>query len=180
MGTIGERVSAVSIELQDVVLEEIERAVLRSRKTRMVLSVETCSSGVAHAHPGSGLSLQQIADLVVRKAVAAGVQLEVSDDEPAVDPDGSAPPSPIVDEIQSVSRQLVFEEIARIVALAKARGEILVRAGYHAGMLAAAYPGATFSVGLIIDEIILAAAKAGLAVEMDRHPDDDASTAHRG
>ena len=63
-------------------------------------------------------------------------------------------------------RRLLLEEVGRIVADAKTAGST-IRAGYHAGMLAAAYP-EVFSIGRIVDELVLAATKEGVAIEMSR------------
>jgi hypothetical protein len=69
---------------------------------------------------------------------------------------------------RGIRRHLVLEEIEHIVAEAKAAGRVL-RTGYHAGMIASRYPDA-FSIGRIIDELILAASRAGVAVEIGRDP----------
>ena len=65
------------------------------------------------------------------------------------------------------SRQLLSEEIASIVAQAAATGGIL-RAGDHAEHLRRAYPATEYSLGHIIDELILAATKSGVPVEINR------------
>jgi hypothetical protein len=65
------------------------------------------------------------------------------------------------------SRQLLLEEIASIVADAAATGAVL-RAGDHAEHLRRAYPAAEYSLGHIMDELIMAAAKSGVPVEMSR------------
>jgi hypothetical protein len=65
-----------------------------------------------------------------------------------------------------VAEHHLFEEIARIVSEAKGGGGTL-RTGYHAALLFDAYP-TTFSLGRIIDELILAAAREGVPVEISR------------
>ena len=65
------------------------------------------------------------------------------------------------------ARALLLEEVLRIVEDAK-RSSSVVRAGYHAGQLLAAYPKAGFSLGRIIDEIVAAAAAARVPVEISR------------
>jgi hypothetical protein len=64
-------------------------------------------------------------------------------------------------------RRLLKEEVERIVEEAR-RKSVIVRAGYHAGMLAMTVLGVHFSVGRLVDEIVLAAAKKGVPVEMSR------------
>ena len=54
-------------------------------------------------------------------------------------------------DAEAVSRQLLHEEIGRIVDDAKTLGETL-RTGPHAARLAMAYPDAHFSIGRIVDE----------------------------
>ena len=66
-----------------------------------------------------------------------------------------------------IYRTLLAEEIDRIVAEAQSRGATL-RTSYHAASLFAAYPGANFSVGRIIDEIVVAASAAKVPVEIAR------------
>jgi hypothetical protein len=66
-------------------------------------------------------------------------------------------------------QRLLLEEIGRLVQSAKRDGETL-RTGYHAGQLASAFPHA-FSLGRIVDELIRAATKEGVSVEIAR-PDD--------
>ncbi len=61
---------------------------------------------------------------------------------------------------------LLLEEVVRIVVGARDRGETL-RTGYHAGSLFAAYPN-TFSLGRIVDELLLAATREKVAVEIGR------------
>ena len=68
---------------------------------------------------------------------------------------------------QANARQRFADEIESIIGEAKANGETL-RTGYHAGLLAVAYPDANFSIGRIIEELILAAAKASIPVEIGR------------
>jgi hypothetical protein len=67
---------------------------------------------------------------------------------------------------QAIVQRLLLEEIARIVQSARDNGDTL-RAGYHAGLLADAYPHA-FSIGRIIDELILAATREGVSIEIGR------------
>ena len=68
---------------------------------------------------------------------------------------------------ETLARALLREEISRIVEKAKADGEI-VRTGEHSLRLLEAYPNANFPLGRTIDELTVAAAAAGLAVELDR------------
>ena len=68
---------------------------------------------------------------------------------------------------EAVSRQLLREEIERIVADAKA-AEMTLNTAAHAARLFAAYPGAHYSVGRIVDELVVAATAAGLPVEIAR------------
>jgi hypothetical protein len=70
-----------------------------------------------------------------------------------------------VESSTEVLRQLVFEEIERLVDDAKREGRA-VHAGYLAGMLLASYPGAELAVGRIIGELVLAAGRAGVPVEV--------------
>lgn len=60
-----------------------------------------------------------------------------------------------------------MEDIARIVACIKRDGTIL-RTSQHATLLFASYPGANFSIGRIIDELVLAASEANVSVETAR------------
>jgi hypothetical protein len=69
------------------------------------------------------------------------------------------------DEI--TERTLLLNAIERIVANAKGGGAT-IRAGYHAGMLAADFPNCNFSIGRIVDEVVLAATRAGVPVEIAR------------
>lgn len=70
---------------------------------------------------------------------------------------------------RDIRRALVLEEITRIVGDAKTEGRVL-RAGYHAGLLAHRYPDC-FSIGRFIDELIMAASKQGVPVEIGRQSD---------
>ena len=70
-------------------------------------------------------------------------------------------------DTQAITRRLLLEEIPRIVADAKAEGMTL-RTAHHAGILFATYPGANLSIGRIIDELVAAAAVAGVPVEIAR------------
>jgi hypothetical protein len=62
-------------------------------------------------------------------------------------------------------RILVGEEIDRIVAQA-ARGSGFVRAGAHAYALAKQFPNCGLSGTELVNEIVAAASKAGVAVEI--------------
>jgi hypothetical protein len=70
-----------------------------------------------------------------------------------------------VETSTEVLRQLVSEEIERLVDDAKREG-CAVHAGYLAGMPLASYPGAELAVGRIIGELVLAARRAGVPVEV--------------
>ena len=70
-------------------------------------------------------------------------------------------------ETQAVSAGLLLEEVRRLVGDAVATGEVLW-VGPAANRLAETYPGAGLSRGRIIDEIVLAASRAGVAVEISR------------
>jgi len=70
-------------------------------------------------------------------------------------------------DTESDQRARLLSEIRRIVGDAQADGGIVFTA-YHAASLFAAYPGAHFSVGRIVDEIALAATASGVAVEIAR------------
>ena len=61
--------------------------------------------------------------------------------------------------------QLVLEEIDRLVDDAKHEG-CSVHAGYLAGVILASYTGADLAVGRIIGELVLAAGRAGVSVEV--------------
>jgi hypothetical protein len=65
-------------------------------------------------------------------------------------------------------RLCLIARIEAIVADAAVSGE-MIRAGYHAGMMAADFP--QFSLGRIIDEIVAAAAVAKVPVEISRRDD---------
>ena len=67
---------------------------------------------------------------------------------------------------QSIVQRLLLEEIARIVKSARDNG-VTLRTGYHAGLLADAYPH-VFSIGRIIDELVLAASREGIPLEIAR------------
>jgi hypothetical protein len=64
-----------------------------------------------------------------------------------------------------IYRTLLAEEIERIVAETQSSGATL-RTSFHAASLFAAYPGANFSVGRIIDELVVAASAAKVPVEI--------------
>lgn len=64
-------------------------------------------------------------------------------------------------------RGLVLEEIRRIVA-DKIEGQGWINTGRQAAMLARAYPNCGLSPEQIAGEIIAAAARAGVAVEISR------------
>jgi hypothetical protein len=66
---------------------------------------------------------------------------------------------------ENAQRVLLLHEITRIVDEA-GRGRDVLLAGHHAAVLFASYPDAHFSIGRIIDELVLAAASEGVAVEM--------------
>ncbi len=66
---------------------------------------------------------------------------------------------------QSEVRRLLFEEIERIVTEAAVSGSV-IRAGYHAGMLAAAYPDTGLSLRRIIEELVKAGDAAKVIVEI--------------
>ena len=64
-----------------------------------------------------------------------------------------------------MQRMLLAKEIGCMLAVAKSKGSI-VDVGHHAGVLLASYPRANFSLGRIIDEIVVAAAAAGVPIEI--------------
>jgi len=66
---------------------------------------------------------------------------------------------------EDAARELMALELGRIVADAKRSGDT-IRAGYHAGMLFAAYPKANYSIKWIIEELTLAAKKANVPIEI--------------
>ena len=70
-------------------------------------------------------------------------------------------------ELSDHFKTLLLEEIVRIIAEAERANEV-VRAGYHAGQLLSRYPGASLSLGRIIDEVVVAATAAKVPVEIDR------------
>jgi hypothetical protein len=70
---------------------------------------------------------------------------------------------------ETIMRTLLAEAVARVVADAAAEDEIL-RVGPLACRLFATYPGANRSIGHITDLLILAAANAGVVVEISRAP----------
>ena len=72
--------------------------------------------------------------------------------------------------IEDTQRAGIREEIACIVASARRNGRTL-RTARHAASLFAAFPGANFSIGRIIDEIVLEAAAHGVALEIGRPGD---------
>jgi hypothetical protein len=61
---------------------------------------------------------------------------------------------------------LLLEEIKRIVEDARKDGGTL-RAGYQAGLLAVAHPN-VFSIGRIVDELVMQASKRKVPVEISR------------
>lgn len=73
-------------------------------------------------------------------------------------------------DFQDTSRKLLCEEIARIVSDAALAGETLSTGG-HAARLFAAYPGANWSVGHIVDELVLEATRRGVPMEIARPGD---------
>ena len=70
-------------------------------------------------------------------------------------------------DTQTLQRTLLRREIARIVEEAQRRGAIL-RTGQHAAKLFAAYAGANWSLGHIIDELIVMAAGVRVVVGLAR------------
>ena len=68
---------------------------------------------------------------------------------------------------EAIVLQPILQDIERIIDEARIRSSI-VRAGYHAGELLRAYPMSGLSLGRIVDEIVLAAASAGVPVEIGR------------
>ena len=64
------------------------------------------------------------------------------------------------------ARQLLLADIKIIIEGASASGGTLLRTGCHAQTLARNHP--EFSLGRIIDELTIAAASAGLPVEISR------------
>ena len=70
-------------------------------------------------------------------------------------------------DAQSVSRRLLKEEIERIVAKAKAKGEVLAT-GRCGASLFVAYPEANIPVDRIVDLLTLAASAQGVAVRLER------------
>ena len=68
---------------------------------------------------------------------------------------------------QDVVRQLLLEEIARIIAETTATSGIL-RTSEHVEYLLRAYPAAGYSLDHINEELILSALKFGVPVEMSR------------
>ena len=67
----------------------------------------------------------------------------------------------------SIVHVLVSEEIERIISEASKDGG-LVRAGQMARLLTQTYPNSGFEHGDLVDQIIAAAARAGVAVEMSQ------------
>jgi hypothetical protein len=74
---------------------------------------------------------------------------------------------PMVSGAKAVAQALLRNEIGRIITEAQQAHEI-VRAGFHAGRLLRTYSHAGFSLGRIIDEIVLAASAAKVPCEIDR------------
>jgi hypothetical protein len=72
---------------------------------------------------------------------------------------------------EATQRVLLLKEIAGIVTDAQ-RNRTILKAGPHDAKLFASYPGAHFSLGRIIDELIHAASTAKVPVEISRpHPE---------
>ena len=71
------------------------------------------------------------------------------------------------DETEAAARRLLRFEIGRVITEAQSAGSI-VRAGHTASQLLRSYPTAGFSLGHILDEVIAAAAAAGIPVDMSR------------
>lgn len=69
--------------------------------------------------------------------------------------------------IEQESQARLRAEIDRIVSDAKMSGDTL-RTGLHAGRLALMYSESNYSIGRIIEEIVVAAAEAGVPVEVGR------------
>ena len=69
------------------------------------------------------------------------------------------------DLLRTLEASVVLRSIQRIVAEAKANGEIL-RAGSHAARLRDAYPDCGLSVGRIVNEIMIEATRRGVPVEI--------------
>lgn len=74
------------------------------------------------------------------------------------------------DPDRRLTHSLLIAEIERIVADAARSGEI-VRAGEHAAALLGAHPDCAMSGTELVDEIIAAAAGAGVPVEMSLPPE---------
>lgn len=73
---------------------------------------------------------------------------------------------------ESTQRTLLLEQIAIIVADAERDGRIISTAR-HAARLFASFPGANFSIGRIIDELVLAASSRRVALEITRPGRDE-------
>ena len=74
-------------------------------------------------------------------------------------------------DTEGLSRQQVLREIARIVDAASVSGTVIAT-GSHAADLLAAYPDAHWSIGHLVDEIVVAAATANVPVLIVRpHPE---------
>lgn len=69
------------------------------------------------------------------------------------------------DLLRNPETSVVIRSIQRIVAEAKANGEML-RAGSHAALLHDAYPDCGLSVGHIVNEIMIEATRRGVPVEI--------------
>ena len=69
------------------------------------------------------------------------------------------------DLLRNLETSVLLRSIQRIVAEAKANGEIL-RAGPHAGQLRDAYPNCGLSIAHIVDEIMIEATRLGVPVEI--------------
>ena len=68
-------------------------------------------------------------------------------------------------DADAATTDLLMEEVRRLVAAAIGSGEILW-VGPVANRLAETYPGSGLSRGRIIDELVLAASRSGVAVEI--------------
>jgi hypothetical protein len=66
---------------------------------------------------------------------------------------------------QELERTLMLNQIARIVADAKAK-RLILSAGNHAARLFAEFPHANLAVARIVEEILLAAKLAGVTVKV--------------
>jgi hypothetical protein len=68
---------------------------------------------------------------------------------------------------QARSRTLLLEEVVQLVANARLAG-IILKTGFHAARLFTTYPEAHFSMGRIMNEIVLDVTKRGVPVQITR------------